>query len=381
MMGGYGSGMMGGRYGSSMMGGGNTSQELISLIMELIEPTTWYEMDEEAEGTMYAYPQASPKKLAVTNTPEVHAKIETFLKSMRQGLGEQVSIELRFLSVTENWLNDVGLDLDFIFNAGGKWGQIEVDQGSYVSASPEATGIPGSLGTIGASMGIGGGYGSILDDLQVAFLIRATQARTDIKTLNAPRVTVLNGEMAYFSTQEELYYMLPPSRRTTVTPTGINAAATSSDVTVDVVSVPTPPSAPLYVTPIISSDKNYVLLNINFNITELLRIHDFAVDYIGEEGTISEFRASVPEMSYTTVSTRVNVPDGGTILLGGMKVSKEIEKEAGVPILSKLPIINRLFSNRTYIKDQQIILVLVKPNIILQEESETDALGEMESLY
>ena len=138
---------------------------------------------------------------------------------------------------------------------------------------------------------------------------------------------------------------------------------------------------PLTITPIISYDKKYVILNVNFSLQELLRVHSFSVDYLTSDGQVQPFRADVPEMANTTLQTRVNVPDGGTLLLGGQKVSKEVEKEAGVPILSKIPIINRLFSNRSYVRDQHIILVLIRPNIILQEESEAEVRGEMESLY
>jgi type II secretory pathway component GspD/PulD (secretin) len=74
----------------------------------------------------------------------------------------------------------------------------------------------------------------------------------------------------------------------------------------------------------------------------------------------------------------VNVPDEGTLLLGGQKIAAEIEKEAGVPILSKIPLLGRLFSNRTIVKDHKILLILVKPTIILQEEREQEAIAAME---
>ncbi|GAH41989.1 unnamed protein product, partial [marine sediment metagenome] len=75
----------------------------------------------------------------------------------------------------------------------------------------------------------------------------------------------------------------------------------------------------------------------------------------------------------------VSVPDGGTLLLGGQKVTAEVEKEAGVPGLSKLPLIGRLFSNRSIVKDHKILLILVRPTIILQEEVEANAIAAMES--
>ena len=56
----------------------------------------------------------------------------------------------------------------------------------------------------------------------------------------------------------------------------------------------------------------------------------------------------------------------------------EVEKEAGVPILSKIPILGRAFSNRSKVKDTQVLLILVKPTIILQEEAEAEAIASME---
>lgn len=55
-----------------------------------------------------------------------------------------------------------------------------------------------------------------------------------------------------------------------------------------------------------------------------------------------------------------------------------MEREAGVPILSKIPILGRLFSNRSKIKDQKILLILVKPTIILQEEVDAEAIAALE---
>jgi general secretion pathway protein D len=77
--------------------------------------------------------------------------------------------------------------------------------------------------------------------------------------------------------------------------------------------------------------------------------------------------------------TRVSVPDGGTLLLGGQKIAAEVEKEIGVPVLSKIPVLGRLFGNRSKIKDEKILLILVKPTIILQEERESEAISAMEA--
>ena len=87
----------------------------------------------------------------------------------------------------------------------------------------------------------------------------------------------------------------------------------------------------------------------------------------------------LPQTEISKVRTRVSVPDGGTLLLGGQKLTEEIEAESGIPVLSRIPIVGRLFSNRSKIKDQRILLILVKPTIILQEEADAEAIAALES--
>jgi general secretion pathway protein D len=87
--------------------------------------------------------------------------------------------------------------------------------------------------------------------------------------------------------------------------------------------------------------------------------------------------SDLPTQQITSIQTRVSVPDRGTVLLGGLTLTAEKEAESGTPILSKLPLLGRLFSNRSEVKDKQILLILVKPTIMLQEETEQDAISAM----
>ena len=41
-----------------------------------------------------------------------------------------------------------------------------------------------------------------------------------------------------------------------------------------------------------------------------------------------------------------------------------------MPILSKIPFLKRLFTNRATANDEQILLILVKPTILIQHEQE-----------
>ena len=385
MMGGMGGmggmGMMGG-----MMGGGGRfiAEDLRYLIQETINPDEWFETSDTGEGTITPYPRQQPRKLAVMQTVEVHQEIEKLLDALRKALGNQVSIEAVFLVVSENFLKDIGLDVDFSVNLGGKWGQLSFEQGSTVATTPDtSTKVQGSLGglSVEGSLGtpaiISGGYGTILDDLQVSFLLRAVQAHTDSKSVTAPKGTVMSGESATFSVQDLISYALPPTTQAVTQPAGIGTTGTQTGVQQNIgyISV----GSSLGITPTISKDKKHVLLYIMTQLTDLLRLRTHQVEGpVGPQGEVQEYEATVPETETSSVMTRVSVPDGGTLLLGGQKITAQVEKEAGVPVLSKIPILGRLFSNRSEIRDHKILLILVKPTIILQEERDAEAIAAME---
>jgi general secretion pathway protein D len=82
----------------------------------------------------------------------------------------------------------------------------------------------------------------------------------------------------------------------------------------------------------------------------------------------------LPQIIVQDYKTTVSVPDGGTLLLGGTRKYTETEAETGVPVLSKIPILKRLFNNRASLRSAKNLLVLIRPKIIIQSEEE-DKLG------
>ena len=78
----------------------------------------------------------------------------------------------------------------------------------------------------------------------------------------------------------------------------------------------------------------------------------------------------MPTFSFVTVTTTVSVPDGGTVLLGGIKRLSEGRNEFGVPMLDKIPYLNRLFKNVGIGRETQSLMMMVTPRIIIQEEEE-----------
>ena len=87
-------------------------------------------------------------------------------------------------------------------------------------------------------------------------------------------------------------------------------------------------------------------------------------------GAAGEAFGQLPTLSAQQIKTTVSVPDGGTLLIGGQKLSAETEIEAGVPILSKIPFLKRAYSSRSFVKDEQTLLILIKPTIFIMPEQE-----------
>ena len=337
-------------------------EEITSMIRSQIDPESW--MD---NGGKFGSLQYLSGQLIVTQTQDNQRQLVSLLDKLRETRAIQVSIEARFLTVQRNFLEDIGVDIDFFFNINdpGNFSPIAVSQGSSTFAQAAATAAPGTIGSSAQpAVTIQGSY---LDDFQANFLIRATQAARHSAVVNAPRVTVFNGQQAFVIVAQETAYVadLEP-----VVGEGVGIFNPIPDVIASGVR--------LIVQPTVSADRKYVTLALQPTLTQLVSLTNFPVYSFnapttggtGGTVTIASGNLQLPIMNVTAVNTIVSVPDGGTLLLGGQTISGEIEIEEGIPILSKIPFIKRLFTNKSIAKDEQILLILCRPNIIIHREIE-----------
>jgi type II secretory pathway component GspD/PulD (secretin) len=127
----------------------------------------------------------------------------------------------------------------------------------------------------------------------------------------------------------------------------------------------------MFVDGTISADRKYVTLTVDVRQRDEPTLERFEVQRAS--GNSPGAFISLPDYTFATLSTTVSIPDGGTVLLGGLKQVGEVETEAGVPILSKIPVLKRAFTNQTSLKDTRTLLILVKTKIIIQKEAEEEA--------
>jgi len=273
---------------------------------------------------------------------------------------------------------------------------------------------------------------SYLDDLEVDLLIQATQAHQKSLSLTAPRVTFFNGQRAYVIVARQIAFVsdLEPvpdalgfDTTLSVTQSGVVLdveGTISADRTFfngqrayvivarqiafvsDLEPVPdalgfdttlsvTQSGVVLDVEGTISADRRYVTLTLRPSLATVREpIREIPVNSLvdfddgdgdgdgddgdGDDGILDDqgFTGQIeaPELELTSVRATVSIPDRGTLLIGGQRLVGEIDIEAGVPVLSKVPVLNRLFTNTTTTKDERTLLILVKPTIIIQSEQE-----------
>ena len=144
----------------------------------------------------------------VRQTAANHAAIADLINELRQAKDTQVAIEARFVRVSAGYLEKIINDLDFYMNFHTNKitpSPLPVLQSS--NTFPNL--ITGGLNSIAQSvttpaMSI---TGSFLDDIQVNFLLQATQAHQDTRTLNAPRLTLISGTQAQIWVGETRQYV------------------------------------------------------------------------------------------------------------------------------------------------------------------------------
>jgi general secretion pathway protein D len=270
-------------------------------------------------------------------------------------------------------------------------------QNSFGSAAvPVFPGMPDPV-TSAANFGF-----AILSDIEAFFLIQAAQGNTRSNVMSAPKVTLFNGQTAFVSDTRQRPFV------TSVVPVvGDFAAAQQPVITV------LNEGTAVNVQAVVSNDRRFVRLTLVPFFSQIGAVEQFQFEgsrstkskssdekagselsVPGAEGLldIGGFTANqassgelemqsngttiqLPEFLFTTVTTTVSVPDGGTVLLGGIKRLREGRNEFGVPILSKIPYVNRLFKNVGLGRTTDSLMLMVTPRIIIQEEEEEKLLG------
>jgi len=322
-------------FGNNNGGGGGGSQAQLSQQSVDVAPESMV-----IEDTLLVANNIS-NSIIVKGPPHHVEIIENLIAELDQA-SEQVAITAVFgrYDVTDG--GSFGVDLAHI---------VENIAGDFSLGGRTRTGVPsvidpGTLGTItelltGSGAGTWGGlslYGQLGSELGI--FVNAVEDHSNFVAIARPTVFTKNNHEARISSGSRI--AVPTSTFTG----NVNGGNTTNVEFQDVV-------LELLVRPLVN-DENTVTLEIS-----LVR------DDIGENRAVGDL--IVPDIITDQLTTTVTVPNRSTIILGGLITEANRMTKSGVPILSSIPGIGRLFSTETESTEKQELVIMIHASIITND--------------
>lgn len=173
--------------------------------------------------------------------------------------------------------------------------------------------------------------------------IRAIESSSNTKNLSAPSLVVLNNQVAHIQSGDNI-----PINSTTVNPT---VGTTSSYSEAQYVQT----GVILDVQPRVNPG-GLVYLNIHQQVSSPVA------------GSATAATNGNPQISQRDIATQVGVQSGQTVLLGGLIQQNDQTQNNGVPYLTRIPILGKLFGETTRSTDRTELIVLITPRVIRNSE-------------
>jgi type II secretory pathway component GspD/PulD (secretin) len=347
--------------------------------------------------------------LVVNQTPDIQEQIQDLLASLRRLQDQEVAIEIRFITITDDFYERIGVDFSMNiltdketsrfepsiltgnFKPAGQINQfspkrfiagltgagtftpdldIPIRPNSYQGAFPSFGGYQGP-GVGGLAVGL-----AFLSEIQVFLFLEATQGDVRQNIMQAPKLTMFNGQTATLTVADFQNFVTGIQ----INPNLNGQVAFLPNITQLQIGTS------ITVQPVITADRRFVRMSLTPTLTNFasatVALFPVVVPIFslingvqtGQPIVFTQF-IQTPVTTAISVNTTVSVPDGGTVLLGGLKRMSEERKEFGPPVLSKIPYLNRLFKNTSYGRDTHSLMLMVTPRIIVQEEEEIRQTG------
>jgi len=326
-----------------------SGQDVAAMIQENVARDTWG----LGGRNSIAYRDGN---LIVVNNLEVHKEIQELLDGLRKTRALQVSMDIRFIRVSDNFLISVGAGIrNFSYTTAENTVTTSIDPGGALLTGS-------SLGLSQPAFRTTGAFSQLINRVQFDYFLEAVQGDQGAVTLDSQRITVFNGQRAYIAvtTQQNIV---------TDFDVDVSESAVGFDPTITTLNT----GSVFDVRPIVSADRRYVQIDLRPSLASLTSIDQFSTGtVILPDGSEQELFIQQPIIEVTELRTTASVPDGGSLLVGGQKVSFESRREVGTPVLSQIPILNRFITASQAIREKDNLLILVTPRIIMQEEREAE---------
>jgi hypothetical protein len=234
--------------------------ELTKTITANIDPESWV-----ANGGKVGVAKFSGDQLVIRQTRENQKRVVQLLDKLREVQAIRISIEARFLTVTQAFLNEQKLQLEELFTV-KKTG--EKVTGKFIDMDREAQ------------------------------LIRAVAASKEMTVLTAPRLVLLNGQRDSIIVAQQQAYVSGWSEPKEGEKRKEQISTAQTGIFLDL-------------TGFVSADRKYVTLAINPRISQLQELKTVVWDKAPQEN----LKVQQPVMQLCEVNTVISIPDEGTLAL------------------------------------------------------------------
>lgn len=280
------------------------------------------------------YSDSDQNRLTIMTTPRAYAMVNALLSRLDVP-PRQVLIQATITEITLNKKTEFGISyaINQTFGTDGVLKGAGINpvktDGKDLSANPDPKALAGGLSillTKGAD--------------RIAFL-RALAGETNVRVLSAPQILASNDKEATINVGDRVPII-------TGDYTNLNGSNNTNQSTYQSVQYQDTGTI-LTVTPHISAG-NDVRLEVKQEVSEAV------------ENNLTTIQS--PTIQNRTLETQCVVPDGGTILMGGLIKTKTEDSHSGVPYLMDIPVLGRLFRTNIKNNERTELLVMLTVNVI-----------------
>jgi hypothetical protein len=306
--------------------GPTREEELIKLITESVDPATW--SCHGGRGTVDYFPLTMA--LVINQTPDVQDQVAELLRALRRLQDEEVAVEVRFVTVPEGFFRErLGIDFDH----------------------------PGPGGP------------KVLNDNQLGRLIETVQADTRTSVMQAPKMTLFNGQRSVLSVGDEHNFV-----------TGLTVTVKDDHLEYTPKTETFSSGLELCVQPLIAPDRRSVQVRLGAVFKDVdpdapllpvtMPVWPVGGDPQARPKAFTQYLQQ-PRPHKHVIRKKFTVPEGQTALLDGGTRVRESHGDPGVPVLNHVPFVKEAFGwEEDPRPETERLLVLVTPRIIVQEEEE-----------
>ena len=311
--------------------------------------------------------------LAVRALPKEQRQVGEYLKSARLAVERQVMIEAKILEVSLNEGAQAGINWAYFnknnkFSKGADSGLYDIPKGPVTSTMGAllGSGLSGSGGATSGNTSNAGLFGLALQTTNFMALLNFLETQGGVQVLSSPRIAAINNQKAVLKVGTDEFFVTNVS---TTTNTGSAGGATTPNVTLQ----PFFSGIALDVTPQIDED-GHIILHVHPSVSQVTTVEKTV--NLGSGTAIGELTLPLASSSISETDSIVRLMDGEIAAIGGLMTRSSQDTQSGVPLLSEIPGLGRLFRNDAAARSKRELVILLKPTVIRQASDWAEGIND-----